>query len=107
MKEQESGQDYSCVSQEYLKVAPGPPGDKEIGYTGFVIAIIKLANLAKLNLMQLNLNNAADGTQPSGKAFLQKQKLEDYKEYSIEDFSAKDLVNFLKFLKSLWGLLQL
>jgi predicted kinase len=63
--------------------------------------MIKLANLAKLNLRQQRLNHL-EGAQPSGKAtFLQKQKLEDYMEYSLEDFSEKDLKNFFKFLKSL------
>jgi len=63
--------------------------------------MIKLANLAKLNLRQQRLMNL-EGAQASGKAsFLQKQKLEDYMEYSLEDFSEKDLKNFFKFLKSL------
>jgi hypothetical protein len=33
-----------------LKVAAAPPGDKEINYGGFVIALIKVANVAKTKL---------------------------------------------------------
>lgn len=94
VREQEQGTDYSCVSQEYLKVSPGPPGDKEINFTGFVIAMIKVANLAKVKLRQQTNDE-------SGKAYLQKQKLDDYMEYSLEDFSSKDVKSFFKFFKSL------
>jgi len=56
--------------------------------------MIKVANLAKVKLRQQTNDE-------SGKAYLQKQKLDDYMEYSLEDFSSKDVKSFFKFFKSL------
>lgn len=41
-------QDYSQFVQTDLKAADSVPGDKELNYQGFVIALVKLANIGKL-----------------------------------------------------------
>jgi len=57
-REQESGQEYNFISSDYPKLATSPPGDKEISFPGFVIAMIKVANLAKTKLrLQANADD--------------------------------------------------
>lgn len=88
IKEMEEVSDYSTMVQDDAKTAGAIPGEKELSYPGFVLALVKVANIGKLKFR--------GGEEQSQSQ--QKQK-NDYEEYSLEDFSEQDVENFFKFMK--------
>ena len=77
IKEMEEVNDYSEMVQDDAKTAGAIPGEKELSYPGFVIALVKVANIGKLKFR--------DSEEQSQHQQKQKQK-SDYEEYSLDDF---------------------
>ena len=75
--------EYGQCIQTDLKAADAVPGEKELNYSGFVIALIKVANIGKMKFR---------GEESS------EQASREYQEYALDDFDEEDIKRFFKFI---------